>query len=129
MSIASQMLTVGNIPNLSKALEIFEEYVTTDLSVNNLAFFVREFLKLDPENISFSMVPGEGIGIRSGSYYEIDVVAWTEMINARLNPFTVEIGLHNLDILDYNPQNGAVQSTTGEIIPYESFYDFSTYTG
>lgn len=129
MSIASQMLTVGNIPNLSKALEIFEEYVTTDLSVNNLAFFVREFLKLKPENVSFGMVPGEGIAIRSGSYYEIDVVAWTEMINARLNPFTVEIGLHNLDILDYNPQNGAVQSTTGEIIPYESFYDFSTYTG
>ena len=129
MSIASQMLSVGNIPNLTKAIDIFEEYVTTNLSANNIAFFVREFLKLDSENIRFGMVPGEAIGIRSGSYYEINVVEWTEMINEMLNPFTVEIGVHNLDVLDYNPQNGSVMSTTGEIIPYESFYDFTTYTG
>jgi len=97
--------------------------------MNNIAFFVREFLKLDSGKISFSTVPGEGIGIRSGSYYEIDVVAWTEMINEKLNPFNVEIGLHNLDVLSYDPSNGAVTSSTGEIIPYESFYDFTTYTG
>ena len=129
LSIASQMLTVGNIPNLSKALDIFEEYVNTNLSTNNIAFFVREFLKLDAESISFSTVPGEGIGIRSGSYYEIDVVSWTEMINEKLNPFNVEIGIHNLDVLAYDSSNGSTISTTGEIIPYESFYDFTTYTG
>lgn len=129
MSIASQMLSVGNIPNLSAALEIFEEYVNTNLNVNNIAFFVREFLKLDAENISFATAPGEGIGIRSGSYYELDVVAWTEMINEKLNPFNVEIGIHNLDVLSFNNSNGSAMSTTGEIIPYESFYDFTTYTG
>ncbi len=129
MSVASQMLSVGNIPNLSKAIEIFEKYVLTDLSANNIAFFVHEFLKMDPENIHFDMVPGEGIAIRSGSYYEIDVIAWTEMINAYLNPFSVDIGTHNLDVLDYNPENGSVMSTTGEIIAYESFYDFTTYKG
>jgi len=129
MTVASQMLTLGNIPNLSKAIEVFEEYVTTNLEANNIAFFVREFLKLDAENIHFDMVPGEGIAIRSGSYYEIDVVTWTEMINTRLNPFSVEIGIHNLDVLDYDSKTGSVMSSTGEIIAYDSFYDFTTYTG
>lgn len=129
MSIASQMLRVGNIPNISKAMDIFEEYVTTNLTANNIAFFVREFMKLDAEDIHFDMVPGEGIGIRSGSYYEIDVVAWAEMINRCLNPFTVEIGLHNLDILSFDHSAGTAMSTTGEIVPFESFYDFTTYKG
>ena len=128
-SLASQMLKLGNIPNLSTAIEIFEEYVTTNLSTNNIAFFIREFLKLDEENIYFGMVPGEGIAVRGGSYYEINVVEWTEMLNSRLNPFAVEIGIHNLDVLDYNSENGSVMSTTGEIIPYESFYDFASYKG
>ncbi len=129
MSIASQMLSVGNIPNLNKAIEIFEENVTTDLDANNIAFFVREFMKLDEENIRFATLPGEGIGIRGGSYYEIDLPAWIEMINEYLNPYSLDISTHNLDILSFDSSNGKTESTTGEKIPFESFYDFSTYTG
>ena len=129
MSIASQMLSLGNIPNIDKALEIVEEYVVTDLEINNIAFFVKEFLKLKSENISFSTLPGEGIGIRGGSYYEIDLIPWVEMINEKLNPFTLEIGAHNLDVLDWDENDGSIMSSTGEMIPFESFYDFSTYKG
>ncbi len=129
MSIASQMLSLGNIPNLDKALEIVEEYVITDLEISNIAFFIREFLKMKPENIHFATLPGEGIGIRGGSYYEIDLIPWVEMINEHLNPFTIEIGPHNLDVLSWDENDGTVMSTTGEIIPFETFYDFSTYTG
>ncbi len=129
LSIASQMLKLGNIPNLDALIKIFEEHVETDLDVNNLAFFIREFLKLDAENVRFATLPGEGIGIRGGSYYEIDLIAWVEMINEYLNPFSLEIGVHNLDVLSYDSSDGSVMSTTGEIVPYESFYDFSTYTG
>ncbi len=129
MSIASQMLTLGNIPNIDKAIEIFEEYVVTNLETSNIAFFLREFMKMDPENIHFATLPGEGIGIRGGSYYEIDLVPWVEMINEYLNPFTLEIGSHNLDVLSWDENDGTVMSTTGEIIAFETFYDFSTYTG
>lgn len=129
MSIASQMLTLGNIPNLDKAFEIVEEYVVTDLDTSNMAFFIREFLKLKPENIHFATLPGEGIGIRGGSYYEIDLIPWLEMINEYLNPFTLEIGAHNLDVLSWDENDGTIMSTTGEIIAFETFYDFSTYKG
>ncbi len=129
MSIASQMLSIGNIPNLGKVTEIFEENVTTDLDANNIAFFVREFLKLDEENITFATLPGEGIGIRGGSYYEIDLPAWIEMINEYLNPYSMDISTNNLDILSFDSSNGKTESTTGEKIAFETFYDFSTYTG
>ena len=129
LSIASQMLSLGNIPNIDEVLKVFEEYVVTNLETNNLAFFLREFLKMEIDNISFSMIPGEAIGIRGGSYYEIDLIPWVEIINEYLNPFTVEIGPHNLDILSWDENDGSVMSTTGEIIARESFYDFSNYKG
>lgn len=129
MSIASQMLSLGNIPNIDKAMEIFREYVVTDLDESNIAYFLREFLELKSENISFATLPGEAIGIRGGSYYEVDLVPWLELINGRLNPFTVEIGAHNLDVLSWDENDGTVMSTTGEIIAFETFYDFSTYKG
>ncbi len=112
MSIASQMLTLGNIPNLAQALDVFQDYVKTDLESGNVAFFVRQFLMLDKENISFSTLPGAGLGILGGSYYEIDVDGWLEIINTRLNPFTRDIEPENLDILQYDAARG-LYSTSG----------------
>ena len=103
--------------------------VTTYSRKISIAYFLREFLELKSENISFATLPGEAIGIRGGSYYEVDLVPWLELINGRLNPFTVEIGAHNLDVLSWDENDGTVMSTTGEIIAFETFYDFSTYKG
>ncbi|MFR3290684.1 MAG: LCP family protein [Lachnospiraceae bacterium] len=44
MSVASQMLTLGNIPNLPTFIDIFVNNVDTNLSAENLAFFARQFL-------------------------------------------------------------------------------------
>lgn len=113
-TIASQMLTLGNIPNLPEAIEIFQQYVKTDLESGNLAFFARQFLTMDKEKISFSTVPGQGIGVLGGSYYEIDVDGWVEMINTRLNPFTQDISADKLDILQYESGRG-LYATSGKV--------------
>jgi LCP family protein required for cell wall assembly len=129
MSIASQMLTLGNIPNLSSAIEIFQDYVTTDLTSGNLAFFIRQFLTMNKDNISFATLPGEGISIRGGSYYEIDIDGWLDIVNTRLNPYDQDIKAENLNILQYESGVG-VYSTSGEIEGgANSFYDFSQYVG
>lgn len=114
MTIASQMLTLGNIPNLTEAIDIFQEYVKTDLESGNVAFFARQFLMMDKENISFSTLPGEGIGVLGGSYYEIDVDGWLDIINTRLNPFTQDISADMLDILQYDRGRG-LYSTSGTV--------------
>ncbi len=126
MTMASQFLKLGNIPNLNNAIQIFEDNVNTDLTANNIAFFVREFLKLDKENIRFHTMPGRLVSIRGGSYLEVVIDEWVEILNSSLNPFYQEITADNLDILQSQGIYGAV-STTGEVLPITSFLDFNQY--
>lgn len=129
MSIARQMLTLGNIPNLDRLIEIFEEYVKTDLTAANIAFFVREFLMLDEEDIHFHTLPGEGVYIRGGAYYQVELAQWTSMINEYLNPYYDEITAENLNVLQFMDTKEGAYSTNGEHIPYDSFFDFINYNG
>lgn len=126
MSIADQFLRLGNIPNMSNAIEIFQSEIQTDLTASNIAFFLREFLKLDKENIRFHTLPGRSARIRGGFYWEIDLDPWVELVNDCLNPFTKEITADNLNILQSAGDAGAV-STTGETVPIESFMDYRLY--
>lgn len=127
-TMASQFLTLGNIPNIDNAIEIFQTYVKTNMTANNIAFFLREFLKMDQENIRFHTMPGTGAYIRGGAYLEVDLDDWIVMLNDDLNPFYQEITADNLNILQQNGKEGAV-STSGETVPITSFYDFSQYKG
>ena len=126
MTMASQFLKLGNIPNLSTAIQVFQDNVKTDLTSNNIAFFVREFLKLDRENIRFHTMPGRLISIRGGSYLEVVIDEWVEIVDEFLNPFYQTITADNLDILQSAGEDGAI-STTGEVVPITSFLDFNQY--
>ena len=125
-TMASQFLTLGNIPNLNTAIQIFQDNVTTDLTANNIAFFAREFLKLDKENIRFHTLPANLISIRGGSYLEISIDEWVQLVDDYLNPFHQAITADNLNILQKNGSYGAI-STTGEVLPITSFLDFNQY--
>jgi len=46
-SVASQMISLGNIPNLGKIVDIISSRVDTNLSAANIAYFARQFLKCD----------------------------------------------------------------------------------
>lgn len=122
-SVASQFLRLGNIPNLGQAIEIFQEEVETDLTANNLMFFAEQFLLLDSEDIRFYTAPGSGISIRGGSYYELDIDAWLEVLNEALNPYTLPVTGSNLDVVRYLGSEGAI-STSGETLALSSFQSF-----
>lgn len=124
-TLAGQMLTLGNIPNLEKIIEIFENNVQTNLTASNIAFLTREFLMMDQENIRFHTLSGEAIGIRGGSYYQINAEEWVHTVNEYLNPFHEAVTLDHLDLL--RQEGKFVISTTGEVIPNESFYNFYSY--
>ncbi|MCL1828927.1 MAG: LCP family protein [Oscillospiraceae bacterium] len=127
MTAAKQLLTFGNIPNLPKFIEIYQQYVITDLTASNLAFYAEEFLKTDRENIRFHTLPGEYNGsIKGGSYVFADLEEWLKMINEYINPWKVEITEANLNML--TRQNGSFYSTTGVIAGGEdSFVDYAAY--
>ena len=114
-AIASQMLTLGNIPNVRKLVKIYERDVITNLSTGNVMFFLKEFLKMSEENIVFDTIPANyGGEVHGMSYVIIYLNQWLDYLNAYLDPFDEPITTSNLDLI-YANDNGNLTSTTGTI--------------
>ena len=125
MTVARQMLRLKNIPNLPQLLSIVEEYVETNLTAANIAFFVEEFLKIDSEDIHFYTLPGEGQMVKGGAYYFVLSDQWVPIVNQGLNPFNVELSAANMNYLVY--KNGDVYTSAGAYYGTESFLDYDAY--
>ena len=114
-SIASQMLSLGNIPNVKKLVDLFEKNVTTDLTTGNVMYYLQEFLKMDEENIVFETIPANyGGEVHGMSYVIIYLDDWLTYLNEYLNPYTTEITVDNVDII-YATSSGGLSATTGAI--------------
>ena len=115
MSICSQMLSLGNIPNIGKLVDLYEREVITNISKGNVMYYVQEFLKLSDENIVFDTVPANYGGSKNGlSYVFIHKDEWLDYINTYLNPYTEDITDENVDII-YETSDGSVAATSGTI--------------
>lgn len=126
MTVAKQLLQIGNITKINEFAKIFEEYVDTNLTIGNIVRFGEEFLKVKPENINFHVIPADYNGsIRMCSYCIIYVDEWLDMINECLNPLEQDITVNNVDILQWN--GSVATSTTGKTYGIESFVDYSIY--
>ena len=55
-TVASKALTLSNIDSL---IQVFFQYVDTDLTIGNLAWLADKVLSMGTENISFSTLPNE----------------------------------------------------------------------
>ncbi len=126
-SVASQMLTLGNIPNLPKFISIFTEYVDTDLTAANISYFARQFLMCSGGNITFHTMPGNyADSVRGFSYVSLYLDEWLEMVNDFLNPYSEPVTSANVNILTHH--NGSFQSTVGYVSGGEnSFLNMSDY--
>lgn len=130
MSIASQFLSLGNIPKLGEFIDIFTEYVQTNLDAGNLAFFARQFLMCSSEDISFETIPANyNDAIKGLSYVSIYVDDWITMINEKLNPYDQPVTTSNVNILTHSTTSG-FYSTTGTIAGgADSFTDYTYLRG
>lgn len=127
MALAKQTLKLGNIPNLSKIIDIVVDNLKTDLTASNLAFFAQEFLKLSSEDIHFYTVPYEPVYIKGGSYVSLLTQDWLAMLNDNFNPYYETISEKNLDVLTFS--GGSFYATTGILAGgYDSFYDYTQLT-
>ncbi len=126
MTVAKQLLKIGNITKINEFAKIFDEYVDTNLTIGNIVRFGEEFLKVKAEDINFHMIPANYNGsIRRCSYCLINVDEWLDMINECLNPLNEDITVNDVDILQWN--GSVAVSTTGKTYGIESFTDYSIY--
>ena len=121
------MLKLGNIPNLSKIIDIVLDNLKTDLTASNIAFFAQEFLKLDGDDINFYTVPYEPVYIKGGSYVSLQMQPWLDLLNENFNPYYETITEKNLNVLTFS--GGSFYATTGVLAGgYDSFYDYTQLT-
>lgn len=124
-AIASQTLSMGNIPNFPHMLEIVAQEVNTDLTAANLAWFARQFLACKAEDITFQTMPiGASDLINGVSMVSVAPEAWLKMINETINPYEADVQLYNLSLLIATANNA--YATNGVIAGgIDSFYCMS----
>ena len=100
-SCAQQFISLGNIPNVGKVIDIISENVDTDLSAANIAFFLRQALMCKTEDINFHIMPHSPrmLGEPAQSYAVCMVYQWRDMLNEVLNPYSEALTINNLNVV------------------------------
>jgi len=128
MALAKQMLSLGNVPNVGKVASIISENMQTNLSTENIMYYITEFLKLDDGDINFYTLPGDTSGSIFGySYVYTDIDAWLQMVNDYINPYTVDVTVNNVDIVTYKDGNFYYTNDETKLLNgVESFLGYSS---
>ena len=96
-AVAKKMLSFENlISNPRKYAEIFGQYVDTDLSVTDLAWFGMQVLGMGVDKIDFSTLPNEW----KYPYIYLDPTETLTLVNTYLNPYVEDRTADDLNIPD-----------------------------
>lgn len=93
-AIAKKLLSWGSIPKFNQFVEIFNESVETDLTLDNMLYFAANAMGVDlSAGVSTATFPGEGdVGAWGLEWlYQYDIPGALEIINTMLNPYTTEV--------------------------------------
>ena len=110
-AVATQFIRLGNIPNISQVVSLLAKNMDTDLSAANIAFFLRQALLCDSEDINFHTMPNTPDMVYGLSYTFVELDPWLEMINQCLNPYNASVTAANLDVV--YKSGGTILSTSG----------------
>ena len=112
-AVATQFIRLGNIPNISQVVSLLAKNMDTDLSAANIAFFLRQALLCDSEDINFHTMPNTPDMVYGLSYTFVELDPWLEMINQCLNPYNAAVTAANLDVV--YKSGGTILSTSGNL--------------
>ena len=101
-AIAKQLLTLGNVPNIGKIVDIVESNTETDLTGDNIRFYIKAFLTMDMDNIKFMTLPFTGASTIFGwSSLFTDIDAWIDMVNEYISPYVDKVTVDNVKMLTF----------------------------
>ena len=121
-AVVEQCLQIQNVARINELAKVFTENVSTDLTINNLAWFAQEaiFGGLRMENVNFHTMPNEGHMVWSRSYHSYQSYVTpvedelVELVNECFNPYREDLDTNELDIMSVD-ENGKLHSTTGRV--------------
>ena len=106
---ARQFISLGSIPHIAEVADILTSDLDTDLTAANIAFFLRQALLCDSENIRFYTVPNRDATVHGLSYTIVDLDEWIPLVNEVLNPYFTPVTQADLDVVYL--QNGDFAGT------------------
>lgn len=95
-AVARKTLTPANVTKVNDFVKIFQQYVETDLTINNLAWLGAQFISMGPDHIDFSTLPGEW----KSPYIHLDKEETLTVVNTFLNPYVEDRLPEDLNIPD-----------------------------
>lgn len=114
-ALAKQCLTFGNITKIKPMIDIFIEYVDTDLTLGNMVYFAQELLNCDFENMKTYTLPGRGgVMINGGDHYALYPSQVLEIVNESFNPYDTDIPLSNLHIRTAGSSGGSSSGSSSK---------------
>lgn len=93
-AVAKQTLTLSNLDKVNDFVKIFNAYVETDLTLNNLAWLGKEAISIGPDNIDFSTLPNNW----KSPYIYLDQAETLALVNQYLNPYVEDRVPEDLNI-------------------------------
>ena len=101
VKLAQKVLSWGNLTKINGFVEIFNEYVETDLTVDNMLYFASKAIDLDPSTgVETATLEGNGFGMYRGYRYcyELDEESTVETVNRLINPYTRDLTLEDMNL-------------------------------
>ncbi|MDD4715023.1 MAG: LCP family protein [Oscillospiraceae bacterium] len=100
-ALAGQTLQAGNITKVRNLAGILQEYVKTDLNLQNIVWFGEHLLSLKPQRILCQTIPyaDTTASYRGSHYVTLDIDKVLTMVNSGFNPFTAPLERPDLQIM------------------------------
>ena len=119
-AVIKQMASPANILKINDIAKVAEKNLKTDLSITEMVWFAMRAVKLNTENITMEMLPGESEYLyepafgQYQSYFVADYDATLTFVNEKLNPYLNPITkLKHRDVSQYSTKKSSSGSSSG----------------
>lgn len=101
IALAKKVLSWNSLTRINGFVEIFNDNVDTDLSLNEMLYFASQAVNLDPSaGVETATLPGRGDGVYRGYRYcyELDPEGTLELVNRLINPYSQDLTLDDMNL-------------------------------
>jgi len=101
VALAKKVLSWNSLTKVNGFVEIFNDSVDTNLTLNDMLYFAKQGLNLDPSTaVETATLPGRGDGVYRGYRYcyELDPEGTLDIVNRLINPYSEDLTLEDLNL-------------------------------
>lgn len=102
VALAKKVLAWDSLTKINGFVEIFNQYVETDLTLSNMLFFAQKAIDLDVNSgVETTTLEGRGDAIYRGFTwcFELDEEKTVETVNRLINPYTRDLTAEDMNLI------------------------------